>query len=346
MKLFKTPILQIFSIQVKEFIRDPGVLFWALGFPLLMTVVLGGAFSGEGSRGYTIAVVLDDRSTPQLEDSLRDVDRDQFRIQFVKTKNEANRLMQKGRISFYITGGVKIDEFQYSFDPVNEQSHLAYMIFKKQLQNDGEEDIIALKATGQRYIDFLIPGLLAMGIMNAALWGSGWTLIEYRMKKLLRRMSATPMRKWEFFFGHILTRLLLSSLEFSFLWIFASFMFDLPFSGSVTELLIVFLAGNFAFNGIAIGIGSRTDNSRIGNGLINAVSIPMMLLSGIFFSYENFPSWAVEVIRYLPLTLLTDSLRAIFLEGVGIEEVLVPSAILFATGGATFLAGLKLFRWS
>lgn len=344
---FKTlPFLQLFTIQIKEYIRDPGILFWALGFPISMAYVLGVAFSSGNIKTNSIAVVLNGQERIAIEQMLTGVDRDRFTVRYVASEGEASHLIQRGRISFYMMRNRDGENFRYYFDPANEQSLLAYHQFKEALRRDSGADLVVLRGKGERYIDFLIPGLLAMGLMNSALWGSGWTLIEYRMKKLLRRMAATPMRKWEFFLGHIMTRLLLSVLEFVFLWIFALLMFDLPFQGSLAGLATVFLAGNLGFNGIAILTASRTDNSRIGNGLINAVTFPMMLLSGIFFSYENFPLWAVEMIRYLPLTLLADSLRALFIEGAGFGDVLIPSLILLTYGGISFATGLKCFRWS
>ncbi len=345
--LKRLPFYQIFSIQSKEFVRDPGVLFWALGFPLAMAAVLGFAFSGGAPKAYTVAVVTDSLSPSQrteLEERLSRVDSSRFTLLTPASVEEARLLIQRGRIAFYV---LPVEgELTYHFDPANEQSLLAYYAFRESLTENKKSPLVPLTASGQRYIDFLIPGLLAMGVMNSALWGSGWTLIEYRMKKLLRRMAATPMRKGEFFLGHLFTRLVLSLVESLFLWGFSWWIFDVEFRGSLQGLFLVVLAGNICFNGIAILMASRTDNSRIGNGLINAISLPMMLLSGIFFSYENFPSWAVDIIRYLPLTLLADSLRSLFVEGADLVSVLLPSALLIVSGLLFFRLGLRIFRWS
>lgn len=341
----KIPFIQIFLVQVREYIRDPGVLFWALGFPITMAYVLGLAFSAGRPTEYRVAIVSDDVQQKSIvEKKLSNIDRKRFHIIYSGSGEEVTRLMQKGHIAFFIT--MDNDVLRYHFDPANEQSLMAYFTFKENLRGNSQEDLVVLKGRGQRYIDFLVPGLLAMGIMNSAIWGSGWVLIEYRMKKLLRRMAATPMRKWEFFLGHAMTRLTLNVFEFSFLWVFAYMVFDIPFNGSTAGLALVFLSGNFAFNGIAVLTASRTDNSRIGNGLINAVTMPMMLLSGVFFSYENFPQWAVNVIRYLPLTLIVDSLRTLFLEGAVFSQILYPSVILIFIGSVTFILGLRFFRWS
>jgi ABC-type multidrug transport system permease subunit len=110
-------------------------------------------------------------------------------------------------------------------------------------------------------------------------------------------------------------------------------------------LLLVFLAGNFAFAGLAVFVSSRTSNTEVGNGFINAIVFPMMILSGIFFSYHNFPDWAIPVIQMLPLTMLADGIRSIFIEGTGLVQVAPPILILTAIGALFFTAGLKIFKW-
>ena len=99
------------------------------------------------------------------------------------------------------------------------------------------------------------------------------------------------------------------------------------------------------FSGIAVFVSSHTSNTEVGNGLINAVVMPMMVLSGIFFSYQNFPDWSIGVIKNLPLTILTDGIRSIFNEGAGFQEVAMPILILILTGALFFAAGLKIFKW-
>ncbi len=105
------------------------------------------------------------------------------------------------------------------------------------------------------------------------------------------------------------------------------------------------MPGNIAFAGIAVFVSSNTSNTEVGNGLINFVVFPMMVLSGIFFSYQNFPDWSIGVIKYLPLTMLTDGVRSIFNEGAGYNEVAMPVLILLSIGVVFFSAGLKIFKW-
>jgi len=110
-------------------------------------------------------------------------------------------------------------------------------------------------------------------------------------------------------------------------------------------MILLFIAGNIAFAGVAVFVSSHTSNTEIGNGLINFIVMPMMVLSGIFFSYYNFPDWSIPVIQKLPLTMLTDGIRSIFNEGAGYAEVAFPVIILSVTGVIFFAIGLKIFKW-
>jgi ABC-type multidrug transport system permease subunit len=153
------------------------------------------------------------------------------------------------------------------------------------------------------------------------------------------------MKKSHFLIALITVRITMNFIESSVLFLFALFAFDMVIQGDVSALILMFLAGNIAFAGIAVFVSSHTSNTEVGNGLINVVVFPLMVLSGIFFSYHNFPDWSIPVIKNLPLTIMTDGIRSIFNEGAGYNEVAFPILILTATGVIFFLAGLKIFKW-
>src|SRR5690606_32548045 len=226
----------------------------------------------------------------------------------------------------------------------------------------------------------LIPGLIALGIMNSCIWGIGWNLIEYRIKKLMRRMVATPMKRTHFLLAQILSRAVLCSVEAALLFFFAYFVFGVTMQGSWIAFVFVFFAGIMSFAGIAVmascrvsnniednsiiiavvltmtmlvGVffsfaymaSSRVRNNKEANGIINAVVLPMTILSGVFFSYRGFPDWAVAIIEKLPLTMLSDAIRAIFNEGAGLQDVFVQIVGLILIGFVTLAIGLRIYKW-
>jgi len=181
--------------------------------------------------------------------------------------------------------------------------------------------------------------------MMSSSWGISYTLIDRRSKKLLRRMVATPMKKTNLLTALITARFFMNIIESVLLFFFAWLYFGIQIQGSIPALIVLFIAGNIAFAGISVLISSHTSNPEIGNGLINAIVTPMMVLSGIFFSYQHFPEWTIPIIRHLPLTMLADGIRSIFNEGAGIMQIWKETLILSIMGLVTYLIGLKIFKW-
>ncbi|MFM7021796.1 MAG: ABC transporter permease [Flavobacteriales bacterium] len=347
---------QLVLVQIREFYRNPGILFWVLGFPILMAWGLGIAFTKQGEAIKHVAWVQEGSSSKVSSFIGADVNHKKIGNDkagytdyiFEKTTwDEAFQMIKRGKAAMIIHE--KGDSLQYQFDPKNPEAQLAHLQISYALKNGhitaGSDEIQTFSQVGTRYIDFLIPGLLAMNIMMSCMWGISYTLIDRRSKKLLRRMVATPMSKSIFLFSHLITRIIMSAIEAIFLLTFAYFYFDITVQGNILSLITMILAGNVMFFGLAVLASSRTSNTQIGNGIINAVVMPMMVSSGIFFSYHNFPDWITPVIAKLPLTLLADSVRSIFIEGAGFTEVWPALWILSGAGTVLYLIALKIYKW-
>ncbi len=346
-----SPFSNMLSIRIKEFFREPEVLFWTFAFPVLLAWLLGITFSGDETRPGRVAWIenkINHAGVLEPVDFLNSELEREFTIVRVEAA-EAYLMLKRGLVNVLIESDPQTREIVFRFDPRNREARLDHLRLERSLLdrefNNPPLREEHLNLQGTRYIDFLIPGLLALGIMNSALWGIGWQLIESRMRRFMRIMAATPMDKRTFFLALFLSRLLLTFMELLFIYAFAHYFFGLVIQGGYFALGLVFVAGNSAFMGLAILIASRTQNTQVGNGLINSVTLPLMLLSGIFFSYQRFPEWAAAIVSYLPLTLLSDSLRAVFNEGAGVSMVLAPALLLLLFGALTFFLGLKIFRW-
>ncbi|MCX6233680.1 MAG: ABC transporter permease [Bacteroidetes bacterium] len=368
---------QLLSAQFKELIREPGVLFWGIVFPILMSLGLGIAFTQKPDITRKVAVIERNGIDSTIDDTLHVIETflqsntekiisgnntSQYKLTipddklgnttflFQKTSwKDAIIRLKRGNLNLVIDE--KDGEIQYHFDPLNPDAQLTYLklsdVFsRRQIKvNIINENIIPLTVSGTRYIDFLVPGLIAMGVMMSSMWGISWGIIEKRSKKLLRRLVATPMKKSYFLITLISVRVAMNFVESALLFLFANIVFGITVQGSVAGLLIIFITGNIAFAGIAIFISSHTSKTEIGNGFINVVVMPMMVLSGIFFSYHNFPEWSIPIIQKLPLTMLADGLRSVFIEGADLRDISGPSLFMAATGVIFFSAGLKIFKW-
>ena len=153
------------------------------------------------------------------------------------------------------------------------------------------------------------------------------------------------MKKSNFLIAMITVRTVMNIFEAGLLILFTWITFGITIQRNIAALMAVFIAGNIAFAGIAVFVSSHTAKTEVGNGLINLVTMPMMVLSGIFFSYHNFPDWTLGFIKALPLTMLAGGIRAIFNEGAGWREITFPSLVLLGTGLLFFLSGLRIFKW-
>lgn len=363
-------MIQLILIHYREFIREPGILFWSIIFPVLMAWVLGIAFSKQNELVQQVAFIDDPVHKNNdlrlfLEEAVYVDGQDtegpgyfEKTIQNGKLGKTSYRLLMTdwdGGILMLKRGQVNLilreysDSVEYHFDPLNPQAKMVYIMLSSAINNEHHvyetARINPLTQKGNRYIDFLIPGLMAMGIMNSLLWGISYALIDMRSKKLMRRMVATPMKRSEFLISIFFARLSITVIEALLLLAFAFAYFHISIQGSLPALLLIFLAGNIAFSGIAILISSRTDNSRIGTGLINVITLPMTVLSGIFFSYHNFPDFAIPIIQKFPLTMIADSLRSIFIEGAGLAQVSLNALILTLLGTICFGIGLRTYKW-
>lgn len=369
--MLKSPLIQLILIQIREFYREPGVIFWSLLFPILMAWGLGIAFSQKAETTKTVALIANQQQFDEdIQKYFPKVDLEykqdsisltyfyginygnefigvtHYRIEPVNWQ-KAELMVKRGETPLILS--VNEGRIEYHFDKQSSEAQLAYLqllsIFNGVDIEQQQWEIKPMTEKGTRYIDFLIPGLLAMNIMMSTMWGISYTLIEARTKKLLRRMVATPMPKWQYILSLFIARVILCVVEALIVFSFAYYYFNITISGSFLALAVLFFSGLVAFAGIAVLVGSRTAKTQIGNGLINFIVMPMMLLSGIYFSYHNFPEFVVPYIQALPLTMLADGVKAIFNENAGIAEVWKYIVVLNALGLATFAIGLRFFKW-
>ncbi len=342
-------LLLLISVELKEYLREPAILFWAILFPILLALGLGLAFSGGGEQNRTIAVICTTDCGDLKPGTTQKVGNEKIGFtsyEFVETNWEnATQMLKKGETSLVLeqtTEGLK-----YHFDPANGDARFSYLQLSDYFSGaeTNADQITILKQEGTRYVDFLVPGLVAMGIMMSCMWGISYSNVERRSKKLLRRMVATPMKKYHYVISQLVGRVLMSAVEAILLISVTMLVFGIKITGSVPALILLFLAGNIMFGGLAWLMASRTSKSQIANGLINLVVMPMMILSGIYFSYHNFPDVMISVIQYLPLTILADNIRSVFIEGATVMQVLPGLAILCGTGVVLMTIGIRVYKW-
>jgi ABC-2 type transport system permease protein len=333
--------------RVRESVREPGVLFWVFGFPILLSVGLGLAFRGRGPEPVVVGVTDGPRAA-FVEAALG-----KAHIQVKRLDEDgARRQLRAGKVALVVMSGATADApITYRYDPSPADARLARMAVDAAIQRAaGRQDPVAVRDApvterGSRYIDFLVPGLIGMNLMSGSMWGIGWVIVNMRVRKLLKRLLATPMRRRDLLLAQAIARSGSVPLEVGSILVFARLAFNVQVTGSWLALTVVSFAGALTFAGLAILVASRAQNTETVSGLMNLVMMPMFVVSGVFFSAAHFPDVLQPALSLLPLTALNDGLRAVMIDGASLSGVARPLAILAAWGVASFGIGLRIFRW-
>ena len=339
------PLLELTRARIKEFLREPEAVFWTFVFPILLALCLGLAFRQTPQETTPVAVA----SGPGAEGVERALGASPSLKVRVLSEAEGRNALRSGKVAVLVLPAAPGPP-TFVFDPTRPDSRNARREVDDALQRAaGRADAFTarheeMKEPGARYIDFLIPGILGMNVM-IAMWGLGFSVVTARMKNLLKRLMATPMRRSHYLLAQILARLLFLPLEAAVILGFARVVYGMKVHGSWAALAALLLAGVAAFSGIGLLIASRTRTIEGLSGLMNLVMLPMWLVSGVFFSYERFPDALLPAIRLLPLTALIDALRAVINEGAGLAATSGALLNLAVWGAVGFLAALKIFRW-
>jgi len=338
------PLVELTIARMKEFIREPEAIFWVFAFPILLTMALGYAFREKAPDRIPVGVV-DGALAKQRLAALAKSPVLQPRVYSLEQGREE---LRRGKISLLVEGDAKP---VYRLDTTRPDARAARAEVDDALQRAaGRRDVMAaaeehVTEQGSRYIDFLVPGLLGMNLMGTGMWGIGFSVVNARLRKLLKRLIATPMRKSHYLLAQLLMRMAFLVLEVAILIVFAWLVFDVAIRGSIVTFSLICILGGTAFAGLGLLIASRARTLEAVSGLMNFVMVPMWICSGVFFSYERFPDAAKPFIRALPLTALNDALRAVMNDGFTLAQLLPQMGVLVAWSVIAYVVGLKIFRW-
>ncbi|WP_137936788.1 ABC transporter permease [Chitinivorax sp. B] len=364
-------LLNLMMTQFRQYMREPQILFWSFGFPLLLVWLLGVSFADKEVGERTVGVVLPANAQAQAdirawadkvsskEHTLStivnagELKRDhlvkvKYQFKYYQNRDEVVRGLKRGDVQMFVEPDATSGKRIYYLDPQNNEAMLTYFFLGDDpsgLAKVVDKDMSVLESPGLRYVDFLVPGLIAMAIMETCLIAVGWTLIEKRATKVTRQMRITPMSRHDFLAAHVLACFVFSFAEILAIYFFAQSYFDVHAQGGLAPFVLLIIAGNLCFAGIAILAAARAIKAQTASGLLEITILILVIFSGIFFSYKQFPEWMVSIIQVLPLTILVDAMRMVFVEGAGVMDIARQAIILTLIGFGTFVTGAKIFRW-
>jgi ABC-type multidrug transport system permease subunit len=329
---------------MREFLREPEAVFWSFVFPIVMTIALAVAFPSGGAPDVIVGAAPGEPAAA-LRAALEGTAG--IRLREVAPGDE-RRALREGEVHIVVVPGTPPT---YRFDPARDESRVARLVVDGALQRAaGRADPWVAReepqqVAGSRYVDWVIPGLIGAGIMSNGMWTIGFGIVQARMRRLLKRLVASPMRGREFLLSQLLARLLFLGPEVVVPIVFAVFAFGLPVAGSAWSIAVVSLVGALSFGALGVLLGSRARTIEGISGLMNVAMLPSWILSGVFFSASNFPDAMQPVIQALPLTALIDALRAVVLDGATVAAVSGELALLAVWGIVPFAIALRIFNW-
>lgn len=339
-----TALVQLTLARLREYTREPEALFWVFAFPVLMALGLGVAFRSPANPPVRVGI---ERAAGGEAVRAKLEETPGFEVREIAPER-VQAALRDGDVHIVIAPG---DPPVYRFDPARAESRLARLAVDDVLQRaDGRVDRWVARderivSPGSRYIDWLVPGLLGMNLMSTSLWGVSFSIVQTRVRKLLKRLIATPMRRRDFLASHLLGRLIFLVPEAAILLIFSWLVFGVRIRGSMALVAVLCLLGAISSAGLGLLVAARAKTVEAVSGLLNLVMLPMWVLSGVFFSSTNFPAVMQPFIKALPLTAMNDALRAVMLEGASIGAVTLEAGILAAWAAVTFGLALRFFRW-
>lgn len=337
------PLAQLTLVRLREFVREPEALFWSLLFPVLIAAGLGIAFRNRPAEVLKIAATDASLAASLKREPLLDVQ--------LQSPAAGERALRIGDVALLVERDPATGAVSYRYDETNPEGRSARLLADAAVQHaGGRSNPIStsdrlMHEAGSRYIDFLIPGLVGVGVMGNSIWGLGFSIVDARRRKLMKRIVATPMPRHYYLLSFLLFRMLLLVVEVGVPVMFGLLAFGVPFRGSALTLTAFCVLGSLAFSAIGLLIASRVRTIEAVSGLANAVMLPMWVLSGVFFSAQRFPEIIQPLIKALPLTALIDALRAIMLQGAGAAALVRECVTLVGWLVVCFALALRLFRW-
>ncbi len=355
---------QLYLASLKEFVRDRMTIFWTLAFPLVFIVLFGVIFSFGGDTQFDIGLVVEDQgaTTQQIAKILQQVG--VFKIHQEGRDAELEALKRGDRRAVIILPAGLSNEIATKqparitvyYDPASQQTSQIVLTITNQVLTQVEQQISgtqpvftidqeAVQAAHLRSIDFLLPGILAMALMQLGLFGTAQPLVSLRDQGVLRRLSATPLPRWTVLASQILLRLTIALAQTVIIVGFGVIAFQVPLEGNPFALLGMVILGALTFIALGYVVAAFSRNQETASGISSLLNFPMMFLSGLFFPVELIPNFLQPVIAIIPLTYLVDAIRQIMIGTNPVYPMSVEIGVLAAWLAASLVVAIRFFKW-
>lgn len=365
-------MLKLLWANLKMTFRDKQAIFWSLVFPLMFIVIFGlFDFSKLGDTKYVIIDESNSQISQQFEEGLQAVEI--FKKQETPPSiDEAKNKLKDGDVDvvivipkgfnqeqitpqadgsvaalspiqvFYSASNATINQIALNvvdefIDQMNMQAAQAPTIFSYTSES--------IETKNVKYIDMIMPGILGMAIMTSAVIGISTGISRYREQKLLKRLSATPIKVRTFLMGEVLSFLIVNLMQISLIILFARIAFHVQVYGSYFLIYAISIFGSIIFLNLGFAVAGYSKNTKTAEALSQVVTMPMMFFSGVFFSTEALPKIIGRIVEYLPLTPMIEALRGVSINGEGLSAIWSQLAFMAGWIVLSFVIAWKLFKF-
>ena len=329
-------LLSVFHARNLEFVRDRSTMIFVLVLPVAMIIGMSFVFGGKERPLFKVGVltqVVDSRAHPFLAERF---------VDFVAVKDQADAVHKVSRHALDLLLDPRQQPVRYWVNPTSPKG---YIVEKLLLQSDPGAHREPVSGDAVPYVNWLLPGILGMNLMFSCIFGVGYVVLRYRKNGFLKRLNATPLTAFEFLTAQVMSRLVLTMVVTTLLYLGLSTILHFHSMGNPLLLILLLFMGSLSMIALGLTIAARFASEELVSGLLNLLTWPMMLLSGVWFSLEGSPDWVQWVAKIFPLTHVLDAARAIMLDGAGVSGI-APDLLYLGLTAVAFLAfGAWSFRW-
>jgi ABC-2 type transport system permease protein len=349
------PFLAMVKANLKMTVRNRQALFWNLAFPAIFILIFGAVFDSNDGVSFNVGIAGEqslyrEAVVEALESS------GSFDVHIGDVDDEEEKLKDNDREYVLVFGAPVEGQYVVPVDIAYDEAQgpnatIGLSVLSQVLMGvGGGENTVPIstrpiESLGIDYIDFFVPGILAMSLMNSGVIGLSTTFVSYREQGILRRIKVTPFSLTSFILARIVTTLIIAVLQAVILVGLGVLIYGMTVRGNLFLILLSVMIGGLAFLGIGFALSGIARNTETAASYANLVTFPMLFLSGTFWPVDALPDWLQPLTRILPLRYLIDALRELMMLGNGITEIWVDLLVLLAVFAVAMGVAVRFFKW-
>lgn len=340
---------------LKMTVRNRTALFWNLIFPIIFIFIFGTVFdASDFSAKVGLAGAPSDFHTAVAQAMQNS---DIFHVSSDETVDQQLAQLKDGDRDVVLVfgdepagGGFPTVQLYYD-EAAGPNAHVSVSAIQQLLNSvaQGPSPVTIeaqpVQTLNISYMDFLLPGIIAMSIMNSGVIGLSTTFVTFRERGILRRIKVTPFPLPSFITARVISQLIVAVPQALILYLIAHLLFGVDIQGNILLVLLSIFIGSLAFLAMGFAVSSIAPNVETAASYSNLITFPMLFFAGVFFSVDQAPAWLQPIMKVLPLRYLVDALREVMMRGKGLSAIWMDWVILGLTMLISVLIAVRFFRW-